>query len=89
MKYAIAAMLLTSTAAYSLDLRDKMQDWKQAPIEAKVLKLRNVIEARGEVGIVDRGSVMACMHHAANSRLLGPKRVLDMIEYCINPKNAD
>ena len=38
---------------------------------------------RGEVGVISREFVMACMNQVAETRLLLPKRVVDMIEYCI------
>ena len=83
MKAVIASLLLLATPAYGLDLRDTMQNWKQAPVEVRAQLLKNILSERGEVGVVSRDFVMACMNQVAESRLLLPKRVVDMIEYCI------
>jgi hypothetical protein len=83
MKSVMATLLLLATPAYGLDLRDTMQSWKQAPVEVRAQLLKNVLSERGEVGVISRASVMACMNQVAETRLLLPKRVVDMIEYCI------
>jgi hypothetical protein len=83
MKLVIAALLLLATPTYGLDLRDTMQNWKQAPVKVRAQLLENVLSERGEIGIISREFVMACMNQVAETRLLLPKRVVDMIEYCI------
>lgn len=83
MKLAIATLLLLTTAAYGLDRRDTMQDWKQAPAEVRTQFLMNVLSERGESGVISHGFVMACLNRAAENRLLLPKRVVDMIAYCV------
>jgi hypothetical protein len=44
---------------------------------------KNVLSERREVGVIKLEFVMACMNQVAETRLLLPKRVADMIEYCI------
>ena len=83
MKLVIATLLLLATPAYSLDLRDTMQNWKQAPVEVRAQLLKNALSERGEVGVISLEFVMACMNQVAEKRLLLPKRVVDMINYCI------
>ena len=83
MRLAIATLLLLATAAYGLDRRDTMLNWKQAPAEARSQFLRNVLSERGESEVIGSGFVLACMNRAAENRLLLPKRVVEMIDYCI------
>ena len=83
MKLVIATLLLLATPAYGLDFRDTMQNWKQAPVEVRAQLLKNVLSERGEVGVISLEFVMTCMNQVAETRLLLPKRVVDMIEYCI------
>jgi hypothetical protein len=83
MKLVMATLLLLATPAYGLDARDTMQNWKQAPVEVRAQLLRSVLSERGEVGIISRDFIMSCMNRVAETRLLLPKRVVDMIDYCI------
>jgi len=87
MKFGIAALLLMTAPAYGLDLRDTMLGWKQATIEARAVLLKQMLDDRSEAIVVNRNEVMACMNEVANTHLLLAKRVVEMIELCLDKKD--
>jgi hypothetical protein len=80
MKLAIALALLTSGPAYGIDLQDSMRNWKNESVEAKAQLLKNVLLDRGPV---ERSRMMFCMDQSANARIVLPKHVSEMIEFCL------
>jgi hypothetical protein len=89
MKLVIAVLLMAATPAYALDLRDTLGHWKQAPIEDRTMLLKLVLDGRGDSIAINRSAVMTCMNQLADTRLLLPKRIVEMIEYCIKNPEPD
>jgi len=87
MRLVVAVLLMAATPAYALDLRNTLGQWKQASVEDRALLLKLVIEGRGDSIAISRNAMMTCMNQLADTRVLLPKRIVEMIEYCI--KNPD
>lgn len=79
MRFGIA-LLLIATPAYGLDLQDTMQSWRAAPVEVRAQLVR---DAAASLKPLDRTRLLSCLNQVADSQLLSPNLVSEMIDYCI------
>jgi hypothetical protein len=83
MKLGIALVLI-ATPACALDLNDTMQQWKAAPVEVRAQIVKEAAASRGPV---DRTRLLSCMNQVGDTRLLLPKLVSEMIDYCLKAQD--
>jgi len=83
MKFGIV-LLVIATPAYGLDLNDTMQKWKASPIEERAQIVKDAAASRGPV---DKTRLLNCMNQVAYTRLLLPKPISEMIDYCIKEQD--